>query len=117
MRDEVGYLAHYMQKKAIAAHEEVGGEGTEWNILHMCSKYDAVLCAKMLLKAAYRLGNDEYSRAVNLQTSEGYTMLMIAVMREAQRVLELLLQLGGGDFTLSERNQLRPYDLALQYRN
>ena len=71
----------------------------------------------MLLKGAYRLGTEEYSRVANLQTSEGHTVLMIAVIHEAHKVLELLVQLGGCDLTLTEHNQLRPYDLALQHRN
>lgn len=56
-------------------------------------------------------------QAVNVQTAEGFTPLMICIIYHGDKVLELLLQLGGVDLSIIERGKLRAYDLALHYRN
>jgi hypothetical protein len=44
-------------------------------------------------------------------------LLMIAIIYKADKILELLLQLGGVDLSIIEKGKLRAYDLALHYRN
>jgi len=42
---------------------------------------------------------------------------MIATIYKSDKILELLLRLGGVDLSLIEKGKLRAYDLALHYRN
>lgn len=42
---------------------------------------------------------------------------MISIIYHCDKVLELLLQMGGIDLSIIERGKLRAYDLALHYRN
>jgi ankyrin repeat protein len=95
----------------------VGAKGSRWNLLHVCAKYDAVECTKLLLKKTYQQDDDEYLQIINVRTAEGYTPLMIAIIYQANKTLQLLLRLGGCDLGIMESSKLRAYELALNYQN
>jgi hypothetical protein len=95
--DKVALLAKFTEKEVIAADREVGAKGSRWNILHVCAKYDAVECIKLILKKIYQQDSDEYIQIINVKTAEGYTPLMISIIYQANKVLQLLLRLGGSD--------------------
>lgn len=115
--DKAALLAKYMEKEVIAADREIGAKGTRWNLLHVCAKYDSVECMKYLAKKTYQEDAEEYLHIVNRQTAEGYTPLMICIIYQANRTLQLLLRLGGSDLSIMELSKLRAYDLALNYHN
>jgi len=74
---------------------EVGPKDSRWNVLHLCAKYNAQACLKLILRRLYQEDNEEYFRLVNDQTSEGYTPLMISIIYQANLSLAVLLELGG----------------------
>lgn len=95
----------------------MGVKGSRWNLLHVCAKYDAVECTKLLLKKTYQQDQDDYLQIINVKTAEGYTALMISVIYQANKTLKLLLRLGGSDHSIIESSKLRAYELALNYQN
>ena len=58
-----------------------------------------------------------FKEAVNRQTSEGYTPVMVAIVYKSDTFLSFLLNLGGVNLNIFEKGKLKAYDLALQYRN
>lgn len=72
---------------------------------------------KHLAKNIYQEDAEEYLHIINRQTAEGYTSLMICIIYQANRTLQLLLRLGGSDLSIMESSKLRAYDLALNYHN
>lgn len=115
--DKAAMLAKFTEKEVIAADREVGAKGSRWNLLHLCAKYDAVECIKLILKKIYQQDPNDYLLIINVQTAEGYTPLMIAIIYQANKTLQLLLRLGGSDLGIMESSKLRAYDLALNYQN
>lgn len=115
--DRAALLAKYIEKEVIAAEREIGAKGTRWNLLHLCAKYDSVECMKYLARKSYQEDAEEYLQMVNRQTAEGYTPLMVSIIYQSHRTLQLLLRLGGSDLSIMEASKLRAYDLALNYHN
>jgi hypothetical protein len=76
-----------MDKEVVVWSKEIGAKGTQWNVLHVCSKFNAINCLRILLKKTYQLEVEEYPRAINTQTAEGFTILMIAIIYKADKVL------------------------------
>lgn len=116
-KDSTRQLLKLIDKEVVAWDRDVGVKGTNWNLIHVCAKFNAVATIRALLKQVYQEGTEEYLKAVNNQTAEGFTPLMISIIYHGDKVLELLLELGGVDLSIIERGKLRAYDLALHYRN
>lgn len=117
VKDSSHQLLKLLDKEVVSWTRELGAKATQWNLIHICSKFNAANTLRKILKQIYQEGTDEYIRAVNTQTSEGFTPLMISIIYHGDKVLELLLQMGGIDLSIIERGKLRAYDLALHYRN
>ena len=80
-------LLKLMDKEVVVWSKEIGAKGTQWNVLHVCSKFNAANCLRILLKKIYQLEEEEYHSAVNAQTTEGFTPLMIAIIYKADKIL------------------------------
>lgn len=85
--------------------------------MHHCAKFNAVQSMKKLLKNIYQDDKDEYLYLINLQTSEGYTPLMLSVIYKSNETMMLILKLGGSDLSLISSNKMRAYDFAINYKN
>ena len=53
--DRAKELLTFLDREVIAWNKEVGAKGTLWNVLHLCSKFNAVNCLRVLLKKIYRI--------------------------------------------------------------
>ncbi len=67
--DQTRPFLKLIDKEVITWDREVGAKGTRWNLIHLCSKFNAVNTARALLKKLYQIDPDDYTKAINTQTS------------------------------------------------
>ncbi len=57
-KDSTKQLLRLLDKEVVTWEREVGVKATNWNTIHLCAKFNAVGCARALLKQIYQEGAD-----------------------------------------------------------
>ena len=53
--DKTKDLLRLMHKEVVVWSKEIGAKGTQWNCLHLCSKFNAANSLRILLKKIYQI--------------------------------------------------------------
>lgn len=69
VKDNAHQLLKLLDKEVVSWTRELGAKATQWNLIHICSKFNAANSLRKILKQIYQEGSEEYVRAVNTQTS------------------------------------------------
>ena len=88
----------------------------EWNLIHLCCRWDADKCLEYLLKEFFSKNPKDYATFVNSPTIEGYTCLHLCAIWKAEECFKVLNYFGGLRLCSRDGHSKTPLETAEEYK-
>ena len=101
-----------MRKKSVKPTDEVSKHKLGWNLLHYIAKHNAVNCLENCLKTTFQENPKFYHKMLESKTIDEDTPLLIAFQFKSNKIIKLLLDLGGVDIYAMNIKKETAYQIA-----